>query len=347
MGEPPPDPFAGMNPEERKRAQETAILEMAYDLAAFARVEPRERPDFALSDGGSGAVFGVEVTQIFPSESHARLNLVHGYHHQLWGGGAHLHKRDVSILQSVTVDIMDKDGNMKQTGVPAIVTEMPSLPAFRSALCGAIRGKVAKAYNAAGLTHVNLVVLDWFELPFDASDYGSDRFFDKNMRAVLKNCPFREILLLLASTSSRQAGDQVGAQSWHLIPLRQLLAMERVYVTSRVVAEEYQGRVRDVVHLNALVIDHVSRVQGYGQPIKRDGRLFLRFGRATLAIGERGMQVIDHQDLSLDGDGSPVVGIGDRMPPDLERRVTEKADAYVFASSFAPRANLPPTCLIG
>ena len=129
IGEPPPDPFAGMDSEERKRAQETAILEMAYNLADFARVEPRERPDFALSRTVGATAFGVEITQIFPNESHARLNLVSGYHHRLWSGGAHLHKRDVRILQSVTVGITDKDGNVKQTGVPAIITETPdSLP---------------------------------------------------------------------------------------------------------------------------------------------------------------------------------------------------------------------------
>lgn len=71
IGEPPPDPFAGMDPEERKRAQETAILEMAYDLSAFVRVEPGERLDFTLSHTEGAAAFGVEITQIFPNESHA------------------------------------------------------------------------------------------------------------------------------------------------------------------------------------------------------------------------------------------------------------------------------------
>ncbi|WP_460866331.1 hypothetical protein [Nocardioides pakistanensis] len=52
-----------------------------------------------------------------------------------------------------------------------------------------------------------------------------------------------------------------------LIPLQQLLAMERVYVTGRIIDEECRGNIRDVTHLNALVIDHVSRVQGYGEPM--------------------------------------------------------------------------------
>lgn len=346
IGEPPPDPFAGMDSEERKRAQETAILEMAYNLADFARVEPRERPDFALSRTVRATAFGVEITQIFPNESHARLNLVSGYHHRLWSGGAHLHKRDVRILQSVTVGITDKDGNVKQTGVPAIITETPRLPAFRSTLCTAICTKVAKDFDVENLAHLNLVVLDWFNLPFDATDSSTDRFFDEEMRAVLKDCSFREVLLLVASTNNHQdQGDEVDPPAHHLIPLRQLLAMERVYVTAHMVDEEYPARVRDVVHLNALVIDHVSRVQGYGVAIERDGRLFLRFGSATLEIGERGMQILDHQDLPVDG--SPVVEIADRMPPDVEVRVAERANANVFRTGYAPLANRPSTWLAG
>ena len=111
------------------------------------------------------------------------------------------------------------------------------------------------------------------------------------------------------------------------------------------VSEEYESQVRDVAHLNALVIDHVSRVQGYGEPIERDGRLLLRFGNATLEISDHGLQVFDHQDASLDG--VPVVTTTDRMPPDVEGRVTERANANVFRSGFAPQANRPSSWLAG
>ena len=79
LGFPPPDPFAGMTPTERKRAQETAILEMAYDLSRLHEVTPCERPDFALVHTPNSDPFGVEVTQLFANESLARLNLIPGY----------------------------------------------------------------------------------------------------------------------------------------------------------------------------------------------------------------------------------------------------------------------------
>lgn len=346
IGEPPPDPFPGMSPEERKRAQETAILEMAYDLSKFARVEARERPDFALCRSGKDTPFGVEITQLFPNESHARLNLVHGYHQRLWSGGAHLHKSDVTVLQSMTVDIKDRDGNVKQSGVPAILTETPGPDAFRATMCDAIRGKAAKRYGLEGLTHLNLVILDWFDLPFDATRYLTDRFFDNEVRAALKECPFREVFLLTAGTRDESEGETAAAVHPYLrlIPLQQLLAMERVYVTGHIIDEECRGNMRDVAHLNALVIDHVSRVQGYGEPVECQGRPFLRYGGATVEISERGMQVRDHQDSPMSFLRTEMT---DRMDPSVEERVTERANANVFQCGYAPRANRPSTWLTG
>jgi hypothetical protein len=78
LQEPPPDPFAGMTPEERKQAQETTIVEMVFNLDEFAEVKPAERPDFTLRRTAASLPFGVEVTQLFPNESMARLDLVHG-----------------------------------------------------------------------------------------------------------------------------------------------------------------------------------------------------------------------------------------------------------------------------
>src|SRR5687767_1964051 len=86
IGDPPPDPYSGMSPSQRKRAHETAILKMAYDLDTFHRVVDQERPDFALTRFEDDMPFGVEVTQLFVSQSHARMHLVNGYLHQLWSG---------------------------------------------------------------------------------------------------------------------------------------------------------------------------------------------------------------------------------------------------------------------
>jgi len=343
IGEPPPDPFAGMTPEDRKRAQETAILEMAYDLSRFHCVTPRERPDFALTHRADNKPFGVEVTQLFIHESQARFNLIPGYAHRLWSGGSHLHKKDLKVLQSVTVEVRDKDGNVRHADLPAVILETPGVAAFRSGLCEVIRTKAAKGYDSNEFTHLNLVILDWFHLKFDASEYLTDQFFDDDVRAALRVSPFREVFLIIYTTVSAKDddSDEPARPDARIIPLQQLLAMERFYVTGHVIDKECDGTLRDVAELNRLTIDHVSRVQGYGEPVECEGRLFLRYRGTLIEVGEQGMQVRDSADYELPD--YPIVAIPDRMEPEVAERVTEEANANVFGCGFAQPANRPST----
>lgn len=279
IGEPPPGPFAGMTPKERKRAQEAAIISMVYDLSEFHSVTARERPDFALARRADDKPFGVEVTQLFIDESQARFNLIPGYPNRLWSGGSHLHKTDIRALQSVKVRITDKTGRLRHSNLPAVITTAPSLAAFRSALCRAIEKKAAKGYLAEEFTHLNLVILDWFRLEFDGGEYLTDQFFDDEVRKALKDCPFREIFLVIYSTGRPKktaSCDPAGSEA-RVVPLQQLLAMERIYVTGHAVDNECGGDLSDAAELNRLVIDHVSRVQGYGEAVQFEGRPFLRY----------------------------------------------------------------------
>ena len=339
LGAHPPDPFAGMTPEERKRAQETAILEMVYQVARFHSVTPTERPDFELVQRVNMEPFGVEITQLFINESIARFNLIPGYTRRLWSGGSHLHKNDVKVLQSVRVEVSDKDGNIRHKDLPAVMTEIPSLAAFRARLCQAIRKKSDKGYDSTNYSHINLVVLDWFGLEFDASQYWTDRFFDDEVRASLRESPFREVFLVVNHTAARNDEEsEPRGNDARIIPLQQLLAMERFYVTGHMIAECVDQLV-DVNELNRLTIDHVSRVQGYGHPVECEGRPFLRYGGNLLEIGEQGMRVRDSADYG--SDDYQMITIPDRMAPVIEARVTEKANANVFGCGFAEKAHRP------
>lgn len=337
---PVPDPFAGMTQEERKRAHETAILEMVYSVSRFHSVTPNERPDFELVHRVNMKPFGVEITQLFVNESIARFNLIPGYPHRLWSGGAHLHKKDVKVLQSVRVKVSDQDGNIRHPDLPAVITETPSLDAFRAQLGKVIRGKSEKGYDSATYSHINLVILDWFGLEFDASQYLTDRFFDDDVRAALKESPFREVLLIVNNTVLEGIGDdETRANDARIIPLQQLLAMERFYVTGHMIDAACDGQLSAVSELNRLTIDHVSRVQGYGLPVECEGRPFLLYSGNLLEIGEQGMSVRDSADYEVDK--YPVINIADRMSPIVEARVTEEATANVFGCGFAEKAHRP------
>jgi hypothetical protein len=338
---PPPDPFSGMTSEERRCSQEAVILGMAYDLSRFQSVIPRERPDFALALRLGGRPFGVEVTQLFFNESEARLHLRHDYSHRLWSGGSHLHKKDIKALRPTTVTVTDKDRNLRHTGLPAIFTDVSTLPDFRSRLRGVIENKSAKSYDVSEFTHLNLVIHDWFRLDFDANKYLTSRFFDDNVRAALRTCAFREVLLIIYNTvhATEKGREELAQPDPRVIPLQQMLATERFYVTFQIIHQECDGILRDVAELNRLAIDHVSRVQGYGDPVLFEARPCLRYGGTLLDVNDHGMRVYDLTDC--DTSKYPGVSIPDRMKPVIENRVTERAIANVFGGGHAPLANRP------
>jgi hypothetical protein len=335
LGQPPLDPLAGMTSAERRHAQERATLEMAYDLDRFFEVVPRERPDFALRSAAADAPFGVEVTQLFPTESDARLNLVHGYAHHLWSGGEHMHKDDVRELQSVKVTITSEDGTVRK-GVPAIIGPSPTLATFRSALARAIDEKSRASYDLADFSHCNLVILDWFSLSFDPRQYTTDRFFDEDVRAALEEAPFREVLLIV-SASSDSDGD--APMPFRIVPLQQLLAMERMYVTGRMVAQVVDEAIAKVAEVNAFAIDHLVRVQGFGEAVMLDGRPFLRYRDILLEWAESGMQVREPAEVVYSN--RPKANLMAQLAPEAESEVSARVCENVFGCGYTRPANRP------
>ena len=129
-----------MTPEEKKR-DEFRLLRCVYDVDGFESVTPSERPDFIIRPGGTRGLFGVEVTEIFQSESDARLDRLPGYAAQLFAGGEPRHKDDYAALSLDTVSILEPDGTVKEADIPAIVRDMPTVDEYRSRIIAAIEVK--------------------------------------------------------------------------------------------------------------------------------------------------------------------------------------------------------------
>lgn len=342
-GDPPPpiDPFAGMTAVERKRAQEHGTLEMVYQLDQFQAVVPRERPDFALTVTATDAPFGVEITQLFQSEAQARFNLVHGYAHRLWSGGTHIHKDDVQALRAAKVTITDKDGTVRHEDVRAIFSDTPTQADFCSRLTEIIRSKSGRSYDLTEFRHCDLVVLDWFSLSFDPDSYTTDRFFDDDTRAALEEAPFREVLLVIRCRTQDSTDDR-DVWPYRIVPLQQLLAMERMYVTGHMVAgavEEFLEKTVELGELNALTIDHVTRVQGFGEAVEFAGRTLLRYRDILLEWSDGGMQILEPFVYSVPV--LPGVRLTARLPAVVEAEVSAGVRKNVFGCGYTWPANRP------
>lgn len=311
---------------------------MAYDVNAFHSVVPRERPDFALQFRDGDLPFGVEITQLFPDESHARLNLVDGYAQQLWSGGPHIHKKDISRLRAETVVLQDKDGNIKDPAVPAIIMVPPTTCQFLDGLRTMIEEKGAKGYDGAGLSHIDLVIFDWFRLPFDRSDYSSGRFLDGGVREALKASPFREVFLIMQST--KRDVSSTGRRGFRacLVPLQQLLITERFFVTFHSIAERLDDSA-EVEEANRLAVDHVSRVQGIGGQVVERGLPMVHYRSSVVAADEKSVQILYFGHFGTDS--LVITHVTDRLEPGLESEVTAAAEAGELQTALTLPANLP------
>lgn len=201
-----------------KVERERVALEVVYDPAELDKLVPGDKPDFVLAKR-FGPDFGVEVTDLYQTESNARLINVPDYLPQLFAGGPHMHKDDIEVLQVGEFVIQDKDGNVKQDNVRGVFQQRPGRSSYMEKLANLIREKNAKhAGYAPGLSHINLIIVDHFDRSDDdAREYNTVELIGGSVREALAESPFREVFLVGYGPSGK----------FYYRPLRQLMLMEQ------------------------------------------------------------------------------------------------------------------------
>lgn len=205
----------------RKAERERMALEVVYVPAELEMLEPGDKPDFVLAKR-HGPEFGVEVTDLYQTESNARLINVPGYITQLFEGGPHIHQDDIAVLQVSEFAVTDKDGNVKHENVRGVLQEMPPATYHSERLAQIIREKNAKhAGYRTGLSHTNLIIVDHFDRQDDSSrEYDTTKLFSNGVREALAESPFQEVFLVGYGPSGK----------FYYRPLRQIMLMEQFRV---------------------------------------------------------------------------------------------------------------------
>jgi hypothetical protein len=196
-------------------------MRVVYATADLSTMRPSDKPDFVLAKGLEPN-FGAEVTDLYQTESNARLVNLPNYMNDLWAGGRLRHKDDVEELQVIRATITDKDGNVKQTDVPGILQKSPPVKLKYERLAAILRDKNEKcAGYRQDLSHINLIIVDHFQMPSDLEgEYNTGDLFSCGVREALADSPFQEIYLVGRSPEG----------SFFYRPLRLLLMLEQFYV---------------------------------------------------------------------------------------------------------------------
>jgi len=204
-----------------KRERERAILKMVYDVHAYASIDDHERPDFLLRHSVDGPPFGIEVTELFATESDARMRHRADYITRLFAGGAPMHKDDVKTLRVAKVVITTKDGVEKARDVPAIIRRMPTVAEHSRMIADTIRRKDVQAATYDPMhSHVNLVILDRVDSLVGSGEINTAEWFCKELKSALLETSFREVFWIRTIEHARRV----------FIPLRMLLLLSEFYL---------------------------------------------------------------------------------------------------------------------
>lgn len=273
-----------------KADREFSILRTIYDDSRFASVAHSDRPDFILQHHHANESFGIEVTELYETESHARATYHPEYIGELLNGGQHMHRDDLKNLAVSTVDIFCSDGSRKHTGVPAILRRTPSLEQRMKAVADVLCRKDASADEyRADLDHINLIILDRFGSGSALDEgFSTADVFIPELRSALLRTKFREAFLVSTEPEGRQV----------YRPLQMLLLLESFYMFLGAV-ESF----REVVDIDFIVPLFVRTMQQFGISLniaESDGvaRAIYR-GTGIHYEEDRGVQVFDFYDHTL------------------------------------------------
>ena len=190
-----------------------------------------ENPDFRIRKNYQQEFFGIEITELYYSESNARLDNIKGYLGEILDGKRFRHRKDIKDLAAQQLTLQSVGKPDKQ--VEGIVLPFPSISDYVKMVVDIINKKSARIKDYVnGLTHVNLIIHDTGHrlIGIKRSDF-YPTFFEPSFKAALRNSEFSEIYFITALEKN--------ADRWIYIPLKMLLFVSQLYIFDGVLQHFY------------------------------------------------------------------------------------------------------------
>lgn len=220
------------------RSSEWSILRTIFPPKICDLAEHSDGSDFLIQLPGVSWLFGVEVTEMFESETVARTVYNLDYLPKILGGGEHMHRADKSALSVNEVTVTHKDGTSEV--VQAIVRRIENAETARlQKLVGIIEHKSTRPYRE-GLDFIDLIVRDRFDLMGEKREpFNVTRLMRGGIGSALAASTFNEVywITIVEGPEGRQV----------YRPLRQLMLYEQFMLFLRGI----RGWARDAADLTS------------------------------------------------------------------------------------------------
>lgn len=318
------------------KERERAILRVVYTPDEVARFVDGEQPDFTAPVVNNHAEqFGVEVTQLYLSESHARLQNIPGYATEVFAG-RYRHAKDRLALPVEEVTITPHDGSDDRR-VPALIQRFPELSDHLRLVATAIGAKARKARRYRRLHHLNLVVVDYLRRWGNLEQASLCKLLtSQHIPATIWRSPFREVFYVTALRDG-----------WVYVPLVMHCMMAELFGFAIVVGPHLQEPPDRLESVLKAFGHHMRRRSGAGVLARGVGPeyeiLHRRYG--VLLSDKKGVVVHDYLDVSYPGDARHIKR-SDPLPFSrrvLAQRLRRYHETHTFECNVAAPANaLPP-----
>lgn len=270
-----------------RRQRERAILRIVYKESEFQSVVQQESPDFVLQRVDTEP-FGVEITELFDTESDARTVIHPTYISDLLSGEPPMHRDDAAVLGVSEVTIRGPDGKEKASGVPAIIRPLASVEERAGILAGTVDKKQRKAASyAGGLSHVNLIVMDRSDESWSPESLNIGELLIPDLRDELRRTRFREVFFV---TRTRGRGR-------FYVPLRMVLLVSELYLFGEALIS-YKRETIERAQLIPMFARFMDSLDFPVQLVSVPGRGHAAsMGNAAVAVSSSGdVTILDHAD---------------------------------------------------
>jgi hypothetical protein len=307
---------------DAKKLRERKILDLVYADRRIEEIIPSERPDFLLRCRG-GQQFGVEIAELYHSQTTARLDRIPDYSSELLGGGDFRHKDDARHIKVGKVDILTQENEVKYSQIDAIIQDAPAVVECARGLSAMIRAKADKlGVTSSVLSHTNLILHDRTNvLPTISREEFFRRYFLPELRAALAAAPFREVFFLT------KMKDGPG-----FVPLKMLLLMAEAYFFNAIyTATEASLRFPDVAELEVFGSYLATLVKGPVLFRQADDGTEVVYGDSGFFIApDRSVYVRMYCDLPFPDSARAPRDHLDRLGPEFIGKLEEHRSSNTF-----------------
>ncbi len=214
-----------------KKDIELKILRSVYNIKLFKRIESTEKPDFICHINKNNRI-GVEITELFRSESMARAHKIPSYIKNILAEQSYIHKDDKKNLEVKKITFYKKD-EKKGKKIDAIINDVPSPQERVNLLQSTIRSKEKKLKNfQKNINHIDLIISDSYKefYIFNFQDLFKILFYSP-LHACIKDSAFREIFIITSLSKEKDI----------YIPLKANLLLSKILLFEHCCRKHYKN----------------------------------------------------------------------------------------------------------